>query len=184
MTRTLASTLFALALFTLAPIAASAQGTDCNILVQGASCVTSSGASGTCQPTGGNYGNMTCQGGAQQSTTGTNTGGAQSTAGTNTGGPSVTLTNPLNTGSNCSATNTCLNVFLMDILQLVIRIGAVVVVVMLVYVGFLFVTAQGNESKLSRAKQALLWTIVGALILLGAEAIAQGIQATVQALSV
>jgi hypothetical protein len=53
-----------------------------------------------------------------------------------------------------------------------------------VYIGFLFVTAQGNETKIKNARGYLFTTIIGALILLGAEAIAQGIQATVAALSV
>jgi hypothetical protein len=55
---------------------------------------------------------------------------------------------------------------------------------MLIYVGFLFVTARGEPGKITAARQALLWTVVGALILLGAEAISAGIQATVKALSV
>lgn len=54
---------------------------------------------------------------------------------------------------------------------------------MLVYVGFKFVTAQGSESEITAAKEMLLWTVVGALVLLGSKAIALGIQATVQALS-
>ena len=73
--------------------------------------------------------------------------------------------------------------FLNKILSLVIQVGAVAVVLMLVYVGYLFVVAQGNETKLTTAKTALLWTIVGALVLLGSQAISLGIQATVQALS-
>jgi heme/copper-type cytochrome/quinol oxidase subunit 2 len=64
-----------------------------------------------------------------------------------------------------------------------VRIGTIVVILMLVYVGFLFVVARGSDTKLSEARQALLWTIVGALILLGAQAISLGIQATVTALS-
>ena len=55
---------------------------------------------------------------------------------------------------------------------------------MYVFVGFKFVTARGEPGKITEARSALLWTVVGALILLGAEVIARGIQATVQALSV
>lgn len=100
----------------------------------------------------------------------------------NTGtGQNVTLINPLG-NATCSSNGTCLSSFLTSILKLVIQIGAVVVVLMLVYVGFLFVVAQGNESKLTTAKNALLWTVIGALVLLGAQAIASGIQATIQAL--
>ena len=69
-----------------------------------------------------------------------------------------------------------------NILQFVINIGAIIVILMLVYVGFLFVVAQGNESKISEARNALLWTVIGALILLGAQAISLGIQATVTSL--
>jgi hypothetical protein len=54
---------------------------------------------------------------------------------------------------------------------------------MLVYVGYLFVVAQGNDTKLSEAKQALLYTVIGALILLGAQAIAIGICQTTSALA-
>ena len=92
------------------------------------------------------------------------------------GGGGGELLNPLGTGYSLPA-------LLRAILEFVVRIGAVVVVLMLVYVGFLFVTAQGNETKLSAAKSGLLWTVVGALILLGAQAIASGIEATVRALS-
>lgn len=94
-----------------------------------------------------------------------------------TGGSGTTLINPLQAG-------TSLQGFLISILDFVIRIGTIVVILMLVYVGYLFVVAQGSDSKLSEAKHALLWTLIGALILLGAKAIALAIQATVQALTV
>jgi len=85
----------------------------------------------------------------------------------------------------CSGDNaTCFSSFLANVLDFVIKIGSVIVILMLVYVGFLFVTAQGNDSKITTAREALLWTVVGALILLGAKAIALGIQATVDALKV
>lgn len=112
---------------------------------------------------------------------GGNTGGSLLQPGGNTGS-NVTLINPLNSG-NCTPNGSCLMDFLNKILRLVIQVGAVAVVLMLVYVGYLFVVAQGNETKLTTAKTALLWTIVGALVLLGSQAISLGIQATVQALS-
>lgn len=71
-----------------------------------------------------------------------------------------------------------------SILAVVIRIGTVVVILMMVYVGYLFVAARGEPGEITKARQALLWTVVGALILLGAQVIAIGIRATVQALSV
>lgn len=55
---------------------------------------------------------------------------------------------------------------------------------MMVFVGYKFVVAQGEPAKITEARAMLLWTVVGALILLGSQAIAIGIKATVQALSV
>lgn len=90
--------------------------------------------------------------------------------------PGVSLENPLQGQGDLPS-------FLSSILAFVVRIGAIVVVVMLVFVGFKFVTAQGNESELTKAKSMLLWTLIGGLVLLGAQAISLGIQATVNALS-
>ncbi|MDO8566900.1 MAG: hypothetical protein Q7R58_01970 [bacterium] len=95
----------------------------------------------------------------------------------------ITLINPLNSG-NCTPNGNCLETFLLNILEFVIRIGTIIVILMMVYVGFLFVAARGEPAKLTTARSALLWTVVGALILLGSQAIALGIKATVQALSV
>lgn len=99
------------------------------------------------------------------------------------GNPAVRLVNPLSAG-NCNSANTdCLGNFLISILQFVVRIGSIVVILMLVFVGFKFVVAQGNEAKITEAKTMLLWTLIGALVLLGAQVIALGIQATVRALT-
>lgn len=73
--------------------------------------------------------------------------------------------------------------FLQSILSVVVRFGTIIVILMLVFVGYKFVVAQGKEAEIRDARQMLLWTIVGALILLGAQVIASGIQATVSALS-
>ena len=89
----------------------------------------------------------------------------------------VTLINPLGSGTNNIET------FINQILAFVVRIGSIIVILMLVYVGFLFVKARGEPAKITEARKALLYTIIGALILLGAQVISLGIQATVQALS-
>lgn len=99
-------------------------------------------------------------------------------------GQITTLINPLNIGNCNSANGECLSTFLNKILDFVILIGGIIVMLMLVLVGYKFVVAQGNDSKLTEAKQMLLWTIIGALILIGAKAIALGITETVKALSV
>lgn len=97
------------------------------------------------------------------------------------GSTGTTLVNPLG-NSSCSATNSCVSDFINNIMKLVIKAGTVAVILMLVYVGFLFVTAQGEPAAITKARNALLWTVVGALILLGSQAISLGIQATVKAI--
>ncbi len=99
------------------------------------------------------------------------------------GDGNVTLINPLNSG-DCTPNGACLMDFLRKILDFVIQIGGIAIVLMLVYVGYLFVVAQGEPGKISEARNALLWTVIGALILLGSKAISVGIEATVKALSV
>lgn len=93
-----------------------------------------------------------------------------------------TLMNPLGSGK-CDPADKCLMDLLNKILDFVIKIGAIVVIVMMVYVGFLFVTARGEPGEISKARTAFLWTVVGALVLLGSQAISVGITETIKALS-
>lgn len=92
-----------------------------------------------------------------------------------TDGPSPgVLTNPLGDKTLIDL----LNIILDAIVLLMIPI----IVLMVIYAGFTFVTAQGNQEKLSRAKTMLLWTLVGALIILAAEAILTLITNSVESL--
>ncbi|MBU0611820.1 pilin [Patescibacteria group bacterium] len=68
------------------------------------------------------------------------------------------------------------------ILEGVIKIGIPIVALAIIYSGFLFVAARGKPEELKKAKNALLYTIIGAAILLGSWAIAQLISDTVLAL--
>lgn len=92
-----------------------------------------------------------------------------------TGGGSVSLINPLKAGTSIES-------FLNSILDFVIRIGSIIVILMIVFVGYKFVVAQGKPDKIEEAKKMLLWTIIGALVLIGAKVISSGILATVQSL--
>jgi hypothetical protein len=67
---------------------------------------------------------------------------------------------------------------LMAFMKGVVRLGAIALLVFLVYVGFTFVAAQGNEEKLRTARTSFMWTVIGGAILLGAEAIMRVIEAT------
>ena len=153
---------------------------DCNPAIE--SCVSGTTKTSTaCDPKKGNCDTVdtsgTGSGSGSGSASGSGSGGSGS--GSAPGGANVKLLNPLGTtGSNG------LEAFLGSILDFVIRIGTVVVVLMMVYVGFKFVTAQGDPGEITKAREMLLWTVVGALVLLGSKVLASGIEATVKALSV
>lgn len=72
--------------------------------------------------------------------------------------------------------------FLLAFLNLVIQIGFPIIVLFIVFIGFQFVrhSAEGNSEELSKDRRNLLWALVGALILLGAQALALGICETVR----
>jgi hypothetical protein len=55
-----------------------------------------------------------------------------------------------------------------------------ILVVALVWSGFLFVTARGDESQIASAKRIFLWTLVGAAIIIGARVIYNIAEGTVQ----
>lgn len=84
------------------------------------------------------------------------------------------LTNPIGT--------TSLATFLANLLKLVAQIAFPIIVLFLVYVGFLFVSSQGNPEKIKEARGYFLWAIVGALLVLGAQALSLAIKATVDQL--
>lgn len=69
------------------------------------------------------------------------------------------------------------------ILEAVVRIGTIFLTAAIIWVGFLFVAARGNQEKITKARQALFYAVIGGLILLGAQAIASVIQSTVGSLT-
>ena len=56
------------------------------------------------------------------------------------------------------------------------KIGLPLVAVFLIYSGFLFVSARGNEEQLQKAKTTFFWTVIGALLVIGAFAISLAIK--------
>ncbi len=95
--------------------------------------------------------------------------------GCNTGGGSG-IPNPL--GTTCD-----LYSFFAKMLKVAEQIGGIVVVMSIIYTGFLFVKAQGNSEELETAKRAFLWTVIGAAVLLGATVLSKIIQNTINQIS-
>ena len=77
---------------------------------------------------------------------------------------------------------TSISGFIQTILEGVLKIGIPIVALAVIYSGFLFVFARGNSEKLGKAKNSLLYTLIGAAILIGSWAIAEMISATVTGL--
>lgn len=69
--------------------------------------------------------------------------------------------------------------FIRILLEGVLKIGIPVVALAVIYCGFLFVKARGKSEELTKAKDALWYTLIGAAILLGSWAIAKLISETV-----
>jgi hypothetical protein len=63
--------------------------------------------------------------------------------------------------------------------NIILPLGGAVVVLMIIYSGFLYVTAQGNPEKIKKANTAFLYAAIGAVILLGARTIAIAIDNTI-----
>lgn len=90
--------------------------------------------------------------------------------GNSSGGAGQTLVNPLKVDS--------LPALLNLILDAAIQLGIIVLTLAIIWVGFLFVAARGNEEKIRSARTAFMWTVIGGLILLGAKAIGEVIKST------
>lgn len=69
--------------------------------------------------------------------------------------------------------------FLIAVLNALVLILFPIIVLMLVYCGFAFIAARGNEAKIKEARRVFFWTLIGGLIVLGAKALALAIAATV-----
>jgi hypothetical protein len=104
--------------------------------------------------------------------------GTKTTTTTQTSTPNISfqLKNPL-------GSSTTLDGFLAKILDAIVLLLSPVVVIMLLYSGFLFVTAQGKAEEITKAKQALIYTLIGAAIVLGAKGLAEVIKNTVSCLA-
>ncbi len=119
-------------------------------------CVTS-GGSGTVG-SGGGSGTVGSGGGALQ-----------------VGGPNAKLKNPINVGT--------FGELVKKVISAAVTVLMPFVVLAFVYSGFLFVKAQGKPEDIEKAKEAILYSVVGAFILLGAWGFAQIIGTTVRTIT-
>lgn len=78
---------------------------------------------------------------------------------------SAKLLNPLSEVPSVEA-------LLFGVVNVILIFAVPVIVFFVIYAGFMYVTAQGNPEKLQTASRALLYALIGAVIIMGAFAIA------------
>jgi hypothetical protein len=97
---------------------------------------------------------------------------AQGTGGGGNPSPSgEALVNPLRFNS--------LTEVLFAIVDILLILAVPIIIFFIIYAGFLYVTAQGNPAKISEANRALLYAVIGGVIILGARVIASIVESTV-----
>ena len=74
--------------------------------------------------------------------------------------------------------------FIQEILKIVVRVGLPIIAIFMIYVGFLFIKARGNEQEVIKAKTAFVYAVIGAALILGAWVISVGIANTIKGLGV
>lgn len=72
--------------------------------------------------------------------------------------------------------------FIKAILTVVVKIGIPIATIFIIWAGFLFLTAQGDEAQLTKAKHAFVWACIGTAVLLGAWLLATAIKSTIDQL--
>lgn len=92
------------------------------------------------------------------------------------GSPGSATLNPL-------GGTTTLSGLILNILKVAIQIAIPVTALAIVYIGFWFVTANGVPAEIKKAKDALMYTLIGFAVLLGASAIVDIIQNTVKGIA-
>ena len=95
----------------------------------------------------------------------------ESVAGGSTGG----IPNPLGKTDSLSA-------FFNGIVSVLIELGTIVSVLGIMYGGYMYATAQGDEEKLGKARTTITWALVGTAVLLGARTIMAAVSDTISQL--
>lgn len=76
---------------------------------------------------------------------------------------------------------TTLEGLLVAILNIIVVIAVPIIILFIIYAGFLYVTARGNADQTQQATRALTYAIIGGVIVIGAVAIAEIVKNVVDA---
>lgn len=84
------------------------------------------------------------------------------------------LNNPISTST--------IQAFIAQILDVMVTIATPVAILAIIYSGFLFVKAQGKPEAIKEAKFILKWTLVGVMVILGAQILSSVVAGTIESL--
>ncbi len=98
-------------------------------------------------------------------------------------GPATSVPLSFQVPNPLGSTTTTLDQFLSNILSAIVLLLTPVITIMLLYSGCLFISAQGNEEGLTKAKATLMYTLIGAAVILGAQGLALVLKNTVTCLA-
>jgi len=91
------------------------------------------------------------------------------------GGGSTSIVNPLQA-------NSIVELFT-SLIEIVMVFAIPIIVFFIVYAGFLYVTARGSVDKIQTAHKALLYALIGALLIIGANVLITVISGTVDSIT-
>ena len=89
-----------------------------------------------------------------------------------TGQGGIDIKNPIKAGN--------LTEFFEMIIDVLLVFAVPLIVFFIIYAGFLYVTARGNEGTIQKAHMALLFAVIGGVIILGAKVLISVISGTVE----
>jgi hypothetical protein len=110
---------------------------------------------------------------AQSGSQGGNSSNSGSQGGNSSGASSVTLINPLGEQSLID--------FFFELLDAILVFAVPIIVFFIILAGFSYVMARGNPGKIGTAHNALLYAIIGGVLILGAYVIFNVIAGTIDA---
>ncbi len=90
------------------------------------------------------------------------------------GTSSFSVTNPIKANS--------IQDLVFQLADIVLTIAVPVSVLLLIYSGFLFVKARGNETEVTEAKKTFYYTIIGIAVLFGARFLSEIVRGTIEQL--
>jgi hypothetical protein len=86
------------------------------------------------------------------------------------------INNPLNQSLSSGGIPGIINAVMRGV---VMPLASILVVLAILYSGFKFVMAQGNATEIQKAREGLVWVLIGSAVLLGAYGISEFIQGTI-----